>query len=132
MTDVFEAYAKKALSPAPAKLIGITKTRAEARAVYVALVGELLACRTLNQLQDVLAARRLEILQIQAEMEFLWFGDGHDFLGLEREIETAFETVEAASYFRRPGSNLQFQAHKNGSEGEAGRVPGHSEQELEK
>lgn len=125
MTDPFIQYAKKALSSAPAKLIGITKTRAEARAVYTALVGELHAARSLRELEAVLQTRKLEILQIQAEMEFLWFGDGHDFLGLEREIEIAFETVEAATYFRNSRPVI------DGRVCEAGRLPGHLKQRAE-
>lgn len=121
MTDPFTQYSKKALSAAPKRLIGVTKTRAEIRAVYTAIVAEMMACQTLAALRDVQANRRLEILQIQAEMPALWFGDGYDFLGLEREIESAFEAVEAAQFFTR----LRAQPA-----GESGRSPGHLEQKA--
>lgn len=123
--DPFAAYAKKALSPAPTKLIGVTKTRAEARAIYVELVGKLQAVRSLPALHNCLAENRMSILQIQAELEFLWFGDGADFPGLEREIEQAFETVEAAQFF------MKFPTAHSGRVCEAGRLPGHSTEEQE-
>lgn len=114
----FEAYSKKALSNAPARLLGPTKTRAEATQIYTGLVGELRACRDLAALRTLLAASEPTILQIHAELEFLWFGDGQDFLGLNREIEDAFEAVEAAQYFKR---------FRNDPKCEAGRLPGQSE-----
>lgn len=96
----FEAYAKKALTTVPDRLIGPVKTRAEVRAIYSEIVADLRACRNAAVLSATLADRHAVITQIRAEMPFLWEGDG-DFLGLEREIEMAFETVEAAEYFNR-------------------------------
>lgn len=117
MSDPFLAYSKKALSPVPAKLIGVTKTRAEAKADYSRIVTDLRRCRTLEALRECLDKNHLVILQMQAELEFLWFGDGHDFTGLEREIEIAFETVEASQFFNKFQPAAQV-------ESEAGRLPG--------
>lgn len=117
----FEAYSKKALSNAPARLLGPTKTRAAAMQVYTGLVGELRACRDLASLRALLDVSEPIIFQFHAELEFLWFGDGEDFLGLEREIEIAFETVEASQYFQKFRSDPKC---------EAGRVPSQSEKVI--
>jgi hypothetical protein len=113
----FEAYAGKAKSivERPAALIGVIKTRREARLAYNELVGRIRSCRRRSVLEQCLAEAEPQILQVHAEMPFFWHGDGEEFVGLEREIEAAFETVEAAQYFERsralPGC-------------EAGRLPG--------
>ena len=117
----FLDYSKKALTRVPARLIGPTKTRREAIVKYHEIVGELQACRDVTVVQAVLGANAAHITQFHAELEFLWAGDGDDFLGLEREIENAFETAEAASFFK-------FRANP---EGEAGRSPGHFDAETE-
>lgn len=101
-------------------LIGVIKTRREARLAYDDLAAAIQTCRTRLALEECLAGAEATILQFHAELPFFWEGDGEEFAGLEREIEIAFETVEAAQFFDSK--------HFNGSRAqpgcEAGRLPG--------
>lgn len=93
--NLFEEYAKRAntIVSQPPKLLGVNKTRGEARIRYDALVEELRACATKASLAEELEIRRAEIAQFHAELEFYWEGDG-DFLGLRKEIELAQARVD--------------------------------------
>lgn len=131
----FEAYAGKArtIVERPAALIGSIKTRAEARIVYDEMVARITAFRCRAELTAYLAQSEARILQFHAELPFLWEGDGEDFLGLEREIESAFETVEAAEYFQRGcfrdgRGGAVFSKIRAMPRCEAGRLPGQLEQ----
>jgi hypothetical protein len=95
MTDLFSAYAKAAHSRvnSPARLVGVIKTRAEARERYVEIVADMTACETPAELAAYLDSVNAEIVQFQAEMEFLWAGE-NDFLGLQKEIERAHARVD--------------------------------------
>ncbi|QDZ07472.1 hypothetical protein FPZ24_08240 [Sphingomonas panacisoli] len=101
MTDPFAAYGVKATSRAPDRLVGAMKTRDVARDRYSLVVAELRAVTTKAALDACLEAHRSTILQIHSELEFLWRGDGNDFLGLEREIEHATARVDAGLDFPR-------------------------------
>ena len=116
----FENYSKRANMIArnhPTPLIGPIKTRRAALARYNEIAAELRSCRDRCVLQTYLTEITADLLQFHAELDFLWHGDGNDFLGLEREIESAFETVEAAQYFRK------FDSFRR-TESEAWRSPG--------
>lgn len=104
MTDPFAAYASKAqtIVNQPAKLIGVHKTRGEARQRYETLVADLRACLTKDALEEELEIRRAEIAQFHAELDFYWEGDG-DFLGLSKEIALAQARVDAGLDFPRWG-----------------------------
>lgn len=108
--DMFSAYAKAAHSRvnSPARLVGVTKTRAEARSRYAEICADLMACETPAKIVAYLDSIEADILQFRAEMEFLWFGDG-DFLGLEKEIERARARVDDGLDFPRwePGQRQE-------------------------
>lgn len=91
----FEAYAAKAhtIVNQPPKLIGINKTRGEARQRYDAIVKELRSFQTKESLAEYLEILRPETAQFHAELEFYWEGDG-DFLGLRKEIALAQARVD--------------------------------------
>lgn len=100
----FEAYSRRAGTIArhhPAPLIGPVKTRREAMQIYTELVTGLAGHASLAGLQAYLGNNESRFVQFHAELDFLWSGDGADFRGLEREIEDAFEAVEAAQYFNK-------------------------------
>lgn len=99
MTDVFEQYSKKAASivNAPARLIGVIKTRAEARMRYSEIVDELNACDDSYMLDGFLSSIAQELVQFRAELDFLWEGEG-DFLGLSNEIEQARARCDGAGH----------------------------------
>lgn len=126
----YENYARKASTIAkrhPAPLIGVTKTRREAMVVYSQIVAELAACGDQDQLDCYLASAQAQLVQFQAELPFLWKGDGEDFLGIEREIEATRDRVSI-------GADADFLSdHKFGSDPdcEARRLPGHFEPEME-
>lgn len=73
----------------PKPLTGKIKTRAEARAVYAQIVGELNACEDQDTLDIYLMTIGEELIQFENELDFLWRGDGADFVGLEQEIRRA-------------------------------------------
>lgn len=100
--NAFTVYAGKAktIVEQPKPLVGKHKTRAEAKAAYAEIVVELRQFSSRVELEAYLGSISADILQFHAELDFLWEGDGEDFLGLEREIERAFETVEAAQFFK--------------------------------
>ena len=111
MSDPFAAYGTKATSQTPARLVGPTKLRADLRDRYALAVAELQTVTTREGLEACVEAHGSTIRQIAAEMEFLWRGDGNDFLGLEKEIERATARVDAGLDFPRwepaiQGSNL--------------------------
>jgi hypothetical protein len=70
-------------------LQGPIKTRAALRIACGAFVSELHACADVDMLDEFLATPDAKALvdQVSAESEFMWKGDGGDFLGLEKEIE---------------------------------------------
>lgn len=70
-------------------LQGPIKTRAALRTACGAFVSELHACADIDMLDEFLATPDAKSLvdQVSAESEFMWKGDGADFLGLEKEIE---------------------------------------------
>jgi hypothetical protein len=88
--NAFEQYAKKAATivNAPARLVGVIKTRAYARIRYSEIVAELAACEDADMLDGFLSSITPELAQFRAELDFLWEGEG-DFLGLSNEIERA-------------------------------------------
>lgn len=90
MVDHFTAYASKARTIAsrhPVPLVGVTKTRRQAMVRYTEIVAEIRACEDEDTLAVYLATIRSDIKQFRAELEYLWKGDGEDFLGLSGEIE---------------------------------------------
>lgn len=98
----FEAYAARAqtMVTQPAKLLGIAKTRSEARVRYEEIVAGLRSCLTKSSLEEELEIRRADIAQINAELPFYWEGEG-DFLGLRKEIALAQARVDAGLDFPR-------------------------------
>ena len=88
--DPFAVYGHDATKPQrPAPLQGAIKTRAEARAVYSEIIAELHGCEDRDTLDIYLLTIGEELVQFQTELDFLWTGDGDDFLGLDREIKAA-------------------------------------------
>lgn len=82
---------------APPRLTGKIKTRAEARQIYAGIVDELEACDDKETLEIYLMTIGEEIIQFREELDFLWTGDGADFVGLDREIKAAFDKF--ATYY---------------------------------
>lgn len=70
-------------------LQGPIKTRAALRVACGQFVSELHACADMDMLDEFLATPEAVALveQVSEESEFMWKGDGADFLGLEKEIE---------------------------------------------
>lgn len=95
MIDPFATYGAKATSQAKPALVGPVKLRSEVRDRFALVSAELAGVTTPSALEACLEAHNSTILQIHAEMEFLWSGDGNDFLGLEKEIEHARARVDA-------------------------------------
>lgn len=102
MTDPFAAYAAKAntIVNQPSKLIGVNKTRGEARLRYDTIVSELRAFQTKASLEEYLEIAKSEIAQFRAELDFYWEGGG-DFLGLRKEIALAQARVDAGLDYPR-------------------------------
>lgn len=73
----------------PPKLTGPVKTRAEARKVYAQIISELTACEDEDTLNAYLMTIGEELIQFENELDYLWSGDGADFLGLSEEIRLA-------------------------------------------
>lgn len=73
----------------PAPLTGPIRTRAEARVKYGEIVDDLRTVTDEFELEGFLLDMRVELLQFENELPFLWEGDGQDFSGLENEIERA-------------------------------------------
>lgn len=92
--NAFEEYGKRATSTVPPRLIGVTKTRGEARARYAAIIADLTAVKTLPALEQYLTGIAAELIQFRTELDFLWEGDG-DFAGLQQEIERAQVRLDA-------------------------------------
>jgi len=111
VTDPFAAYGAKATSQAKAALVGPVKLRADLRERFALVSTELAGVGTPEALEACLEAHGSTILQIHTEMEFLWSGDGNDFLGLEKEIEHAKARVDAGLDFPRwePGQPLSVE-----------------------
>lgn len=98
MANPFATYAKKAATIAkhhPVPLVGVTKTRREAMSVYQEIVSEIRACDDRDSLECYLAGISHHIKQFKAELDFLWKGDGEDFIGLSGEIEQRFSQFPA-------------------------------------
>ena len=81
----------------PAPLTGPIRTRAEARVKYSEIVADLRTVTDEYELDGFLMDMQIEIQQFEDELEFLWNGDGQDFLGLEQEIERARARVSRTS-----------------------------------
>lgn len=73
----------------PEPLTGPIKTRAEARIKYGEIADDLRSVTDEFELEGFLLDMRVELLQFESELSFLWEGDGLDFIGLEQEIERA-------------------------------------------
>lgn len=88
--DPFATYGAEAGKPIrPAPLTGPIATRAQARIIYADIVAELTACEDPDTLATYLFTIGEELLQFEAELDFLWTGDGADFAGLNNEIQRA-------------------------------------------
>lgn len=74
----------------PIPLTGPILTRAEARKVYSTIVMELNGCEDQDTLEIYLMTIGEELIQFQNELDYLWTGDGGDFLGLDREVQNAW------------------------------------------
>jgi len=79
-------------------LQGPIKTRAALRIACGAFVSELHGCADSFMLAEFLATPDAIALveQVEAESEFMWKGDGADFLGLEKEISQRASMLEMA------------------------------------
>ena len=93
MSDPFAAYAKRATTKAPPRLIGAMRTRAEARTRYAEIVANLNRCQDSLILETYIASIKRDLAQFAAELEWLWEGDD-DFRGLRKEIEWARARVD--------------------------------------
>lgn len=91
--DPYASYGHRATSTAVPRLVGVNKTRAQAKERYTEIVAQLHVAATPAKLEQLLAALRPELLQFQSELEFLWEGEG-DFTGLRKEIEAAHVRVD--------------------------------------
>lgn len=117
----FEAYAAKAqtIVNQPPKLLGVNKTRGEARQRVDEIVRELRSFQTKDSLEEYLEILRPETAQFRAELEFYWEGEG-DFLGLRKEIALAEARVDAGLDFPRWEADATSPDlglfHKQGSE----------------
>ena len=89
--NAFESYAKAAATHVsnPKPLLGIIKTRAEARVIYADIASEIQACEDQDTLDAYLASIAPTLTQFQSEIDFLWEGDGEGFAGLQGEIAFA-------------------------------------------
>lgn len=98
MVDAYTAYASKARTIAsrhPVPLVGVTKTRRQAMVRYSEIVAEIRACEDEDTLTVYLATIRSDIKQFRAELDYLWKGDGEDFLGLSGEIEQQRQSFQS-------------------------------------
>lgn len=84
----FDDYGRRSTSVATPRLVGVLKTRADAKRRYTEITAELAAQQSKADLTTYLDNIRHEVVQFQTELDFLWEGDG-DFAGLQREIERA-------------------------------------------
>lgn len=89
------AFMTAAKPERPAPLTGAIKTRANARTVYSEIVAELRACDDRDTLEVYLLTVSEPIQQFEQELDFLWNGDGEDFIGLDGEIKKAWRRVSA-------------------------------------
>ena len=80
----------------PEPLTGPIRTRAEARLKYGSIVDDLRTVTDEFELEGFLLDMRVELIQFENELPFLWEGDGQDFPGLENEIERARARVSRA------------------------------------
>ena len=94
MTDPFANYGKRATTTQPDKLVGVMKTRAEARGRYPELVEGLHACTDRQLLNNYLFRIRAYTIQLRTELPQYWEGED-DFLGFRKEIERAFVRIDA-------------------------------------
>lgn len=83
------AFMTKEAPPKRQPLTGPIRTRAEARTIYSQIVGELNACDDRDTLDIYLMTIGEELIQFERELDFLWGGDGADFIGLDAEIRKA-------------------------------------------
>lgn len=82
--------------PPPKLVAGPMTTRAQARTVYAQIVAELHSCEDEDTLATYLFTVGEELIQFEAELDFLWEGDGQDFAGLNNEIAAAKARVAQA------------------------------------
>jgi hypothetical protein len=59
------------------------------RKVYRQIVDELEACGDASTLETYLFTIGEELIQFKNELQYLWEGDGADFIGLNREVKAA-------------------------------------------
>ncbi len=107
MANPFATYAKKAATIAKhhsVPLVGVTKTWRQAMIVYQEIVSEIRACDDRDSLECYLAGIQHHIKQFKAELDFLWRGDGEDFIGLSGEIENAMTSLEVSQFPENPES----------------------------
>lgn len=88
MSDPFASYGHRATSTATPRLVGIMRTRQQAKQRYTEMVAQLHAAKSSEALAAYLDSVRHEIVQFETELPFFWEGDG-DFAGLQQEIERA-------------------------------------------
>lgn len=88
MSDPFADYGHRATSTATPRLVGVMRTRQEAKQRYTEIVACLHAADSQAALAAYLDSVRHEIVQFETELPFFWEGDG-DFAGLQQEIERA-------------------------------------------
>lgn len=88
MSDPFADYGHRATTTAAPRLVGVLKTKAAAKDRYTAIVREMAAIGTKQELAKYLEGIEPEVVQFRTELDFFWEGDG-DFAGLQREIERA-------------------------------------------
>lgn len=82
----FDDYGRRVTTTATPRLVGVLKTRTEAKQRYIEMTADLAALQSRADLTVYLDNIRHEIIQFEAELPFFWEGDG-DFAGLQREIE---------------------------------------------
>ncbi len=84
--NAFEDYGRRATTTAAPRLVGVLKTRTEAKQRYIEIVAHLNALTALADFHPYIASLEPELVQFRTELDFFWNGDG-DFVGLQREIE---------------------------------------------
>lgn len=87
--EVIEHQPEEPVGTKKPPLQGPIKTRGALRIACGQFVSELHACADTDMLNEFLATEDAVALvdQVSEESEFMWKGDGADFLGLEKEIE---------------------------------------------
>lgn len=78
----------------PEKLTGPCMTRAEVKAKYNEFVRELHACSDEDMLAALLEAEKPFLDQVERELPLLLNGDGHEFLGLSKEVKRMKAEIE--------------------------------------